>query len=96
METHRFDEAGQTYKVPPEDAGKWASPAFIVDKVGDIFGRASCDYDGPNRESEGQPRALDDTDDVLGIASGKHSKQWEQDANGNPQEEQGRGTCKRN
>ena len=34
-----FLESGQLYDVAPEDAGEWASPAFIVDKVGDILGR---------------------------------------------------------
>lgn len=31
-----FRETGKLYDVPPEDAGEWASPAFIMDKVRDI------------------------------------------------------------
>ena len=60
-----FLESGQLYDVPPEEAGEWASPAFIVDKVGDILGRVVTDYEGPNRETEDHPGVPADADEVL-------------------------------
>ena len=53
------------YDVAPEDAGEWASPAFIVDKVGDILGRVVTDYEAPNRETEDHPGVPADADEVL-------------------------------
>ena len=53
------------YDVPPDDAGEWSSPAFIVDKVGDILGRVVTDYEGPNRETEDHPGVPADADSVL-------------------------------
>ena len=55
-----FLESGQLY-----DAGEWASPAFIVDTVGDILGRVVTDYEGPNRETEDHPGEPADADQVL-------------------------------
>ena len=59
------------YDVPPDDAGEWSSPAFIVDKVGDVLGRLVTDYEGPNRETEDHPGVPADADEVLRRASGR-------------------------
>ena len=65
-----FEESGQLYRVPPQEAGEWASPAFIVDKIGDILGRLVTDYEGPNRETEDHPGVPADAAEVLRKASG--------------------------
>ena len=65
---YRLDEfraSGQLYDVPPNEIGEWASPAFIVDKVGDVLGRVVTDYEGPNRETEDHPGVPADADEVL-------------------------------
>ena len=56
--------------MPPQEAGEWASPAFIVDKIGDILGRLVTDYEGPNRETEDHPGVPADAAEVLRKASG--------------------------
>ena len=66
-----FERSGQLYRVPPQEAGEWASPAFIVDKVGDILGRLVTDYEGPNRETEDHPGVPADADEVLRRAAHK-------------------------
>ena len=53
------------YSVPPNEAGEWSSPAFIVEKDGDILGRVVTDYEGPNRETEDHPGVPADADAVL-------------------------------
>lgn len=60
------------YDVDPKDAGGWASPVFMVDKVGDVLGRLLCDDQGPNIETEDHPGIPPDVDAVSRNAVGKH------------------------
>ena len=66
-----FEDAGQLYRVSPEDAGEWSSPAFIVDKQGDLLGRLVTDYAGPNAQTEDHPGVPADASQVLHKAAGK-------------------------
>ena len=66
-----FVNSGQMYQVDPQDAGEWSSPAFIVDKVGDMLGRLVTDYEGPNRETEDHPGVPADAETVLRKAAHK-------------------------
>ena len=48
---HEFEEAGQLYRVAPDEAGEWSSPAFVVDKQGDLLeaGHGLCRAKSANR-----------------------------------------------
>ena len=49
----------------------WASPVFMAEKVGYLFGRVVCDYDAPNKESEYQANPPPDGEGVMRRAAGK-------------------------
>ena len=67
--------AGKLEQVDTSDgsqAGEWSSPAFMVDKVGDVLGRVVMDYDGPKSETEDHPAppgATQPTSDNLSLPS---------------------------
>ena len=66
-----FEGTGQLYSVPAFDTSPWASPVFIVDKVGDPLGRIVCDYDGLNKATEEHPGIPADVESMLYQACGK-------------------------
>ena len=58
---YRLDEmenAGMLYSVPPNEAGEWSSPAFIVDRVGDILGRVVTPPQSSSRRRYGDLEAM--------------------------------------